>query len=731
MGSSASAASISKPWPVPDRELERLAELLSFQVGPEGESEFNQIVELASDLFDMPIALLNLMYDDHAKVKARVGIDAEQVPRELAFCSYTVAGEDVLVVEDLAQDKRFADNPLVSGDNGLRFYAGAPLKTQNGLNIGALCVIDTRPRPALSERQQRTLKRLSELVMDKLELRRLRIADTIASQFAAHTADAFLCVNSQGLISYWNKAAEALFGYCGEEALGRSLDIIVPERFRGAHAKGMGRVAAGGTSKLAGRPVELVARRKTGEEFPIELLISVWDEHGTRGMGAIIRDLTERRQHQERLEHLAMNDQLTGVPNRFCFVQRLSETLSEGQPATVLAFDLDGFKGVNDSLGHGIGDALLQALTIRLLAHLEPSTTLARLGGDEFAVLLPGCADPLKSVALAETLLTALADPFTIDTHHLTLGMSVGIAETGLVDPDPEQLMSAADIALYEAKTEGGARCRVYEPHMRDRFVGRRNLQVELGRAARDGEFVLHYQPQVSLTDRSLIGCEALLRWQHPERGLLYPNAFISALEGTAAVADVGWFVLEEACRQLAAWDKVGFRLDRMGVNLFSAQFRAPDFKQRVLAALDRHGLQPERIELEITETIALRQDDGAITPLRELRGLGIGLAFDDFGTGFASLSTLKRFPLTRLKIDRSFVGDLARDPHDAAIVKAVITMGQSLNLSIIAEGIETETQMRQLTKLGCIEGQGYLFGKALAPEMLRRAFSAQEIAVA
>ena len=700
-----------------DDEQGRIADLLSFQITDRTESDLQQVAELARDLLDVPIALINLVHNDHLRVKAKVGLEAERVPRDIGFCSNTIMGSDVFVVEDLKADARFADNPLVVGEAGFQFYAGAPLRSSSGHNVGTVCVLDTAPRASITEKQLRILRRLSDLVMDKLEMRRLQIADTVAAQFAKSTSEAFLCVDAVGGITYWNRAAETLFGYAREECIGRSLDIIVPERFQGAHGRGMGRVAAGGTSKLAGRTVELVAKRRDGTEFPIELLISVWEEHGTRGMGAIIRDISERRNQQARLEHMALNDQLTGIPNRFQFAQRLREALAEDAPLSVIMFDLDGFKAVNDSLGHATGDTLLQALTIRMLACLGATTTLARLGGDEFAVLLPRCGDPLFATSLANTLVQAAGEPFTIDIHHVMVGVSVGIAETGIVGREPEALMAAADLALYEAKAGGGGRVRLYEPHMRDRFVAHRELQLELRTATQRGEFVLHYQPQVSLHDGRLIGCEALLRWQHPGQGLLYPNAFIAALESDAVAETVGWWVLDEACRQMSAWRRKGLDIGCIGVNLFSAQFRSPDFADRVKGSLERHGLPAGCLELEITETIALEQGEAVLAPLLRIRDWGVRLAFDDFGTGYASLSTLKRFPLTRLKIDRSFVRDLASDAHDAAIVKAVLAMGDSLGLSVIAEGIETLDQQALLLGLGCREGQGYLHGRGMPAE--------------
>ncbi|MGI4794795.1 MAG: putative bifunctional diguanylate cyclase/phosphodiesterase, partial [Janthinobacterium lividum] len=275
-------------------------------------------------------------------------------------------------------------------------------------------------------------------------------------------------------------------------------------------------------------------------------------------------------------------------------------------------------------------------------------------------------------------------------------------------------LLAAANLALFSAKADGQRNCRVFEPGMRDRFIGRRELAYQLQAAATAKEFVLHYQPQTDLENGKLIGCEALLRWNHPERGLLLPGSFIDALEHAECSEEMGWWTLDEACRQLAAWDLDGPHVPCIGVNLFSKQLRSVNFVEHVMGTLALHRLAPERLELELTETLALAQGDASLACLRAVRGKGVRLAFDDFGTGFASLSTLKRIPLTRLKIDKSFVSDLDGSNHDTAVVRAVIGIGRDLRLSVIAEGIETPEQAKQLRLLGCHEGQGFLFGRGL-----------------
>ncbi len=699
-------------WPTTDVEAARTAELVSLNIGSVPETDLNHIVELTSDLLDAPIALISLMFDDHMRVKARVGIDVELLSRDTAFCSHTILLDDGLTIPDLRADERFSQSALVTGPPKARFYSGVPLRTGSGFNIGTLCVLDTRAREALTPKQLRLMKRLAELVVDRLELRRLQRTDIITSNFVNATSEAFLCVGDDGIITYWNTAAERMFGLPQEVAVGKPVEIIVPERFRGAHAVGFARVAKGGTSKLAGRPVELAALRANGNEFPVELLISVWEHENRRGMGAIMRDLSLRKQHEKRLDFLAHYDQLTGLLNRYYFCELVDEAIMAGKQVSLLLIDINGFRVINDDFGHDRGDILLQSFAIRISACLDPGMQFARVGGDDFAVLVIGSSAAAYELALAIQI--AVSEPFDLNDHVASVGISVGVSTADPSSNNVRHLLAAADLALFSAKADGRQHCRVFEPHMRDRSIGRRELAHQLQAAATAKQFVLHYQPQTDLETGALIGCEALLRWNHPERGLLLPGSFIDALEHAECSEEMGWWTLDEACRQVAAWDRSGPKVPCVGVNLFSKQLRSPDFVKHVMETLAAHQLTPDRLELELTETLALAQGDASLASLRAVREKGVRLAFDDFGTGFASLSTLKRIPLTRLKIDKSFVSDLDGSNHDTAVVRAVIGIARDLRLSVIAEGIETPEQAKQLRLLGCREGQGFLFGRGL-----------------
>lgn len=548
----------------------------------------------------------------------------------------------------------------------------------------------------------------------------------LLSGFAETTEFALLVIDATGTINFVNAAAEKMFGYQRLEMLGQTLDMIIPDRLRGAHSVGVTRVGNGHPSKLSGKTVEVSALRRDGTEFPIELSLSVWNGPNGVAMGGMIRDISERRQRDQRLHRLAHHDPLTGLPNRLRFSETLQAELSAGHTAAALLLDLDGFKKVNDGLGHATGDSLLQALAVRLPAVLDAETVLARFGGDEFAVMLPGVGDPLQAVECAEAILEAFGTSFKVGDHSLKLGASVGIAIGPMHGQDAEELVASADLALYQAKQEGGRSFRLFEPAMRGLTAMRRLINDELIRAIGGGELVLHYQPQIHIRTGEICGAEALLRWQHPTRGLLFPGSFLPALETHTLALQVGSWILDEACRQAATWRAAGHPTFRISVNLFAAQVDAGNLAEVVADTLDRHNLAPDALEVEVTETIVLDNGDREREQFRQLLAKGVRVAFDDFGTGHASLSMLMQFPLTTLKIDRGFVHELGSSRKNAAIVRALLHMGREMGLDVVAEGIETDLQESVLLDMGCRLGQGFLHGKAIQAdsfsELLRKA---------
>lgn len=697
-------------------ESRRLASLADYGVlGTAPEDTFDQLTALGSAFLKLPMCAVNLIGADEQWTKSAHGLEPGSTPRHFSFCTHTIQGTEPLIVPDAAQDGRFRTNPFVTGAAHVRFYAGVPLIDGEGQRLGAFCVLGDEPRHDFGAAEIDLLKRLGAIVTDRLEARRSSINLATADGFAGATALALVLANADGRIRLWNAAAERMFGHPAERMIGEPLTTIMPERFRAAHVNGLARVVAGGASTLSGKSVEVTGLRADGTEFPIELSVSVWQGPAGVEIGANLQDITERRAQAAALQHMALHDALTGLPNRHGFEDRLREQFDAGGAVSLIVLDLDELKVINDTLGHATGDLLLQMVAVRLLSIVPADGALARISGDSFGILLPG-DDLIRVSDVARRLLSATRDAFAVGERNLNVPFSIGVAVAPLHGAEPAQLLFRADLALLAAKKAGGRTFRVFDAGMEEQVAARRAFNDELLQAQARGEWELAYQPQVRLSDGRLIGAEALLRWRHPRRGLLAPGAFLPALEKHLLAYDVGCWVLDEACRQLVAWRARGLELERISVNLFAAQIEAGTLGEVVAATLERHALQPRDLELEITETIVLRHDDEALEPLRRLHESGVSIAFDDFGTGYASLSTLKRFPLSRLKIDRSFVSDIEREPHSVAIVSGVASIGRALDLCVIAEGIETEQQAAMVEKLGCTEGQGYLFGKPLDP---------------
>lgn len=687
------------------------------------EPALDPIVALAARMFDAPMAVVNLIGRDSVSLAANCGIgalDPALAGRDISFCAHAITGDDILLVEDATLDARFHDNPLVTGPSNFRFYAGVPLRAPSGHGLGSLCIIDTRARTGLSEQDLTHLRELAGLVLDKLELRRLDVAQRVSQARFEHIAstspDAIICTDEGGAVTVWNASAAAMFGYDASEMLGQPIERVVPQDLHTTILEDRKRAARGAPPKLIGRSLEFVGLRRDGSQFPAEFSSSGWREGSSCSFGAIIRDISERRRSEDRLFNLANYDQLTGLPNRGVLMQRIAEELSHDRPASLILVELDKFRIINDTVGNVVGERLLRQAGERLSACARGIDTITRLEGEEFAILLPGMADPLHAASVADAAIGALTAPFNIDGHDLLIGAAAGLAISPAHGQDPEELLANAHLALHEAKRGGSSARRLFTQDMRQAAVARREQDIEIRRAIANHELELHYQPQVRLTDGLVMGAEALLRWRHPTRGLVSPAAFLPLLEGGLLAATVGEWVIDTACQQAAAWRRSGARDFRIGVNLFSAQFRTGNLVASVDRALARSGLPAEALELELTENIIIDGDEALMTPLRALRARGVQIAFDDYGTGYASLSLLKHLPITRLKIDQSFVRTMCSNTSDEAVVSAVLFLARSFQLEVIAEGIETVEQRDALQRMGCPEGQGYLFGKAMHP---------------
>lgn len=452
---------------------------------------------------------------------------------------------------------------------------------------------------------------------------------------------------------------------------------------------------------------------------------------GTMG---ISRDITDRKQAELRIRYMALHDTLTGLPNRSLLEDLLSHAIAlaarNGKRVAVLMLDLDRFKSVNDSFGHHIGDRLLEAVAVRLRNCLRDSDIVARLGGDEFVIGLPLVEKEQDIEQVVSKVLSTLSASFEIEGHGIRIGASIGICEYPSDGENPRDLLQAADTAMYEAKNSGRGNYSFFTAELTDATRRRQKLEFDLQHALARDEFSLYYQPLVATETGSITGVEALLRWRHPEQGMIFPNQFVPQLEELGLMTDVGNWVLRTACMQNAAWQKAGLPPIRMMVNISSAQFYRSHIASSVKKALTDSGLDPKWLELELTESLMLDDSEATIKIMRTLKRLGVSLSLDDFGTGWSSLSYLRRFPIDRIKIDRSFLRDIASEPSAEAVVRSIMNLGRDLGLACVAEGVETSEQLNYFKKHKCEEVQGFLYSPALPEEDCRALLQAGRLTV-
>ncbi len=450
------------------------------------------------------------------------------------------------------------------------------------------------------------------------------------------------------------------------------------------------------------------------------LKIPLFEPDGSRrGLVQVGRDITDRKLAAARIQHLAHHDALTGLPNRVLFQERLRQALAQakraGDRVALMFLDLDKFKDVNDTLGHHVGDLLLRAVAKRLLRCVRETDTVARLGGDEFAVLLTNLPDPAGASTVAEAIIAALADPFGLEEHEVMTSTSIGITVFPDDAGDADQVLRHADLAMFRSKAEGRNTYHFYVSDMDAEVQARKVLERDLRAALGTDQLDLHYQPLIEVASGRIVGCEALLRWRHPERGWISPSEFIPVAERTDLILPLGRWVLHQACRQGQAWIRAGLPPLKMAVNLSPAQFKhRPALLTMISDILDQTGFAPDLLQLEITEGIAMQNVEGTIDLLRQLRELGALISIDDFGTGYSSLNYLKRFPVDKLKIDRSFVVDVGLHPGNASVVEAIVNLGHSLGTQVNVEGVETRQQLDFLIAHGVDEAQGFFFSRAL-----------------
>ena len=528
--------------------------------------------------------------------------------------------------------------------------------------------------------------------------------------------DAIIGKNIDGVITSWNRGAEKIYGYTRDEVVGRDLSFLLPPERQAEIQAIMERV-------LRGQPIEcLETQRLTriGSAIDVSLSVSpIKDASGhIAGASTIARDITQRKAAEKQIQFLAYYDALTGLPNRTLLQDRLTRALASARrrkdKVALLFLDLDRFKTINDSLGHSVGDLVLQQVAERLKKWAREQDTVARVGGDEFLIVLTAVKEPADAAVAAERLMNTMNAAYVVQGHSLGISCSVGISIFPEHGAEGETLIKNADAAMYSAKESGCNNLQFFTKDMNAQAVERLTLESGLRLALDKKELFLVYQPQIEIATGRIIGLEALLRWQHPELGLVPPDKFIRIAENSGLIMPIGEWVLRTACSQTRKWQDEGLLAVSVAVNVSSVQFRQAGFCELIRRVLHETGLAPQYLELEITESLLLSNEDVMLSVLQELKAMGLKLAIDDFGTGYSSLSYLRQFPVGKLKIDRSFIRDIAVDPDDAAITTAIISLAKSLNLKVIAEGVEDEAQMTFLTAHRCDEIQGYYFSKPL-----------------
>ncbi|THV16759.1 GGDEF domain-containing protein [Rhizobium rhizophilum] len=721
-------------YPIGPDEAERCAALHELGIlDTTPDKNFDAAVRLACSSFDVPVALVAMLDEQREWFKAATGWDAKEAPRELAFCNYTILQDDVFVVEDAELDARFSGNPLVKGEPGVRFYAGVPVGLSDEHHLGTLCIVDTKPR-TLSLEDAELLRTLGQIVSNLLRQFHQsqiesKLRDQLDAERAANTQRELQLRDKQHLLEYASELAalgsweynhntgKIVWGAETRHILGlKPMENVTLEAVRGLFTgedelrwqREFARFAASATSLL----FEGQIHTPDGMEKWIRVLGKTESTGGRIAKFGLLQDITKERETRKRLNDMAARDSLTGLSNRFSLLQQLRKLQGDETPFSFVMLDLDGFKSINDTFGHAAGDKCLKRIARKLRILEAHGAFVARIAGDEFAIILQIPGDRRGLERRIGKIVTALAFPmrFQEQTANLTVSMGVAIRSHG-AHFDPEALIAEADMALYEAKIQGRNRYSFFRSEMRYLAEKKAKTIVGIRKALRNGELELFYQAKLLLRDNSPAGHEALLRWRRKDGGVETPEAFRGALDDPLLSGEITTFVVRSALDQAREWIDRGDANVSISINIGPHQFRDSNFPTFLLAEIRRRHLPASAIEIEVTEDVFLGRDTGEVLQTcRTFTESGLRISFDDFGTGFASLTHLLDFPVSAIKIDRSFVSRLETEERAAGFLKAVCDLAHSLAIEVVAEGIETIEQCELLKSIGCDYGQGYLF---------------------
>ncbi len=533
--------------------------------------------------------------------------------------------------------------------------------------------------------------------------------------------DAIASTDARGLITTWNPAAAEAFGWQQNDVYGKPLNDYFAEHSLVHELNKASKFLQGEIRSFYATSDSVTAIRRDGTDFTASVSLAGWASPEGRFVTAFIRDVSEQRMTEEQIRFLAHHDPLTELPNRTLFNDRLGQAMAmagrSGGRVALMLLDLDNFKDINDTLGHGVGDLLLKTVAERLRGHKRDTDTVARLGGDEFAIVLPQFRSASDTLSYARRIIEIVGEPMVLDGHEVQVGTSIGVALFPDDAQDIEDMVSHADMAMYQAKSDGRNTFRLFAEQMNAEVKDRKKMLVDMRQAMEENGFQLAFQPQIQLSDQKVVGTEALLRWHHPDRGNVSPGAFIPVAEQGGLIVDLGEWVIRAACRQLREFKDAGAPLMKVAVNISSVQFRRGNLIECTKNILKETGANPEQLEFEITESVVMTDVEKAIKTMQELHALGVRLSMDDFGTGYSSLSYLRQFPIQKIKIDKSFVQDIEEEEDSMEIVHAIIGLSRSLNITVVAEGVETKGQLEKLREAGCELVQGFYFGRPMFSE--------------
>jgi len=710
------------------KQQESMLQLSTFQVSVYGEMEsaIQNITFTSALTLEVERVSVWLFNNDHTQLKC---IDLYLYSEDKHSCSSVMSIQDCPAYFKALEDGHVINADSARRDSRTSELSGSYLNPKNiysvlstpikreGEIVGVVCHEHVREERHWRLDEQNFASSIADMVSLEIERDKRKEAETKTvklSRALEHAADSVFITDSQGCIEYVNNAFEKITQYKSQEVIGKNASVISSNKHDVGFFENMWNTILEGKEY---RDI-FINRKKDGVAYYEEKTITpLRDAAGIiSSFVSVGKDITERMQTQERLHFLAHHDILTELPNRAMLIERLNHALDHmelnNMTLAVMFLDLDRFKVINDTLGHNIGDLLLQQVADRLRTCMRKTDTVARIGGDEFVVLLEDIGDSEHISNVASNVIETLEQPFDLEGREVFVTSSIGISVYPHDGLESNALLKNADTAMYRAKDHGRNNYQFYSAEMSSKALEKLTLETDLRYALSRNEFILYYQPQINLQSGELKGCEALLRWQHPKFGMLSPSEFIPLLEDTGMIISVGEWVLREACKQCKQWQQEGIAPFPIAVNLSARQFSDANLADSISNILMDVDFDPSLLQLEITENVVMQNAVDTIKILNQLKSLGVELAVDDFGTGYSSLSYLKRFPIDVLKIDRSFVRDITTDPDDASIVSTVISLAHSLNLTVIAEGVETEAQARFLADRSCDTTQGYLYSK-------------------